>query len=440
MTTEAHALEGATTDGGLYLYDDARARRFEPFALTRPVSELRAGVALIRRRWEHILGRSASGFIAGAHLDGFSEPGTPPFTRGDIPAGSILVNARCVPPIAGSGDEAEDVMGQTVTIAGRDYTRVEASPAGGADVWMCRGRVAALRLAQAVPAAALRDGDVSLEVLGARGARMAELRGRWLDEIWSLIVDLVPQLHDDIQAIGPRLQCETPAGAIVVGEHPVYVERGALVEPGVCLDVSAGPVLVRSGAVVRAFTRLVGPCAIARGATVLGDRIHAASIGETTLVRGEVSETVFLGYSNKAHDGFVGHSYVGRWVNLGAGTITSDLKNTYGTISIWTPRGVRDTGTLKLGTFFGDHVKTGIGLRLTTGTVLGAGSSLFGTAMPPKHVPPFSWGEGERLTTFELEKFLDIAARVMGRRNQTLSASQRRQLAAAHALGRRVAR
>ncbi len=426
--------------GGLYLYDDARARRFEPFALTRPVSELRAGVALIRRRWEHILGRNATGFISGAHLEGFCEPGTPPFTHERIAAGSVLVNARCVPPIAGSDRAPQDVMGQTVTIGGRDYTRVDAEAAASADVWMCRGRVAALRIAEPLSLDAMRDGDLSLEVLGASGSRMAELRGRWLDEVWSLIVDLVPLLHEDIQAIGPRLDCHVPAGAIVRGEHPVYVERGADVEPGVCLDVTEGPVLVRSGAVVRAFTRLAGPCAIARGATILGDRIHACSIGETTLVRGEVSETVFLGHSNKAHDGFVGHSYVGRWVNLGAGTITSDLKNTYGTVSLWTPRGLRDTGTLKLGTLFGDHVKTGIGLCLTTGSVVGAGSNVYGSAMPPKRVPPFSWGEGEQLGTYDLEKFLDTAARVMGRRQEELSPSQRRQLSAAHARGRRFPR
>ena len=95
-------------------------------------------------------------------------------------------------------------------------------------------------------------------------------------------------------------------------------------------------------------------------------------------VRGELSNTIFLGYSNKGHDGFVGHSYLGRWVNLGAGTITSNLKNTYGTVSLWTPDGVRDTGLQFLGTLFGDHVKTGIGLRLTTGTVLGAGANVYG--------------------------------------------------------------
>jgi hypothetical protein len=121
-------------------------------------------------------------------------------------------------------------------------------------------------------------------------------------------------------------------------------------------------------------------------------------------------------------------------VNLGAGTITSNLKNTYGTVHLWTPAGRRDTGLVKLGTMFGDHVKTGIGTRLTTGSVIGAGSNIYGSHMPPHYVPPFSWGEGDALGIYRLEKFLETAERAMGRRGMPLSDRTRRQLAAAFAL------
>ena len=102
-------------------------------------------------------------------------------------------------------------------------------------------------------------------------------------------------------------------------------------------DVTAGPILVRRGAIVQAFTRVVGPCAIGDGSVVAGDRIAASSIGERCKVHGELSVSIVMGYTNKSHDGFVGHSYLGRWVNLGAGTITSNLKNTYGPVQLWTP-------------------------------------------------------------------------------------------------------
>jgi hypothetical protein len=166
--------------------------------------------------------------------------------------------------------------------------------------------------------------------------------------------------------------------------------------------------------------------------------VSGCSIGEVSRVHGEISSTIVLGHANKSHDGFVGHSYLGRWVNLGAGTVTSNLKNTYGTVSLWTPRGVRDTGTLKLGTLFGDHVKTGVGLKITTGSVLGAGSNVYGSAMPPKYVPPFSWGEGHELRRYRPDKFLQTAERAMSRRNVALGERARRQLEAALARSARA--
>src|SRR5205814_1749093 len=167
------------------------------------------------------------------------------------------------------------------------------------------------------------------------------------------------------------------------------------------------------GAHVRAFSRVSGPCCVGAESTVMGGDVTACSIGPMCKIRGEMSSAIVLGYTNKGHEGFVGNSYLGRWVNLGAGTTTSNLKNTYGEVSLWTPRGFRPTGLQFLGTLFGDHAKTGIGTMLTTGTVLGAGVNVYGTTMPPKAVPPFAWGEGEPYDTYRLDKFLATAAIVM---------------------------
>jgi len=396
-----------------YLYDDARARAIAPFALTRPLGEMRAGAELVRRRWEMAFGTPAAGMVAAPHLEAFEEPGAPPAAPAALPARAVLVNTRCVAPL---GWKARDV-----------------------DVWTCGGEIAAVRLARDTPVAELARGDAPLQALGAPGSRVEAVDGRWITAAWSFIADLPAQLREDIAVLGPRAAAAQPAGAIVVGAQPIYVEPDAVIEPGVCFDVSAGPVLVRRGATVRAFTRLVGPCVVGDGATVLGDRVAACAIGDGAVVRGELSETIVLGQSNKSHDGFVGHSYLGRWVNLGAGTITSNLKNTYGTVQMWTPNGMQDTGLLKLGTMFGDHVKTGIGLRLTTGSVVGAGSNVYGSIMPPKVVPPFSWGEGRAFDTYRLDKFLETAERAMGRRGVPLGERARRQLSEAYALAAGVA-
>jgi UDP-N-acetylglucosamine diphosphorylase / glucose-1-phosphate thymidylyltransferase / UDP-N-acetylgalactosamine diphosphorylase / glucosamine-1-phosphate N-acetyltransferase / galactosamine-1-phosphate N-acetyltransferase len=190
------------------------------------------------------------------------------------------------------------------------------------------------------------------------------------------------------------------------------------------------------GARVRAFTRLAGPAYVGRRSQLLGGSVEAVSIGDVCRIRGEFAESVCLSWVNKAHDGHMGHAYLGAWVNLGAETTNSDLKNNYGTIRLWTPGGEVDTGSIKVGSFLGDHVKTGIGLLLNTGTVIGAGSNLYGAAMPPRYVPPFSWGTGEELTAYRIDKFLEVAERAMARRDVALDAGGRQQLHAAFRLGR----
>jgi UDP-N-acetylglucosamine diphosphorylase/glucosamine-1-phosphate N-acetyltransferase len=387
---------------GVYLYDDQRARGFQPFALTRPVAELRAGALLVRERWARALGGPIAGVITSPHLASFKEPGSAPVVDlTTMPAGSWIVNARFAPSLA-------------------------AAPKG--DVLEADGRIVAARLDRPTNTD-VGDGAATLEVFGLHGrAARTSIEGWWMDDVWDYIRFLVPMLEADIPLLATNMKTGAPKGAIVVGTKPVFVERGAVVEPSVCFDTTEGPILLRAGSHVQAFTRLVGPLYVGEHTLLTADRIEASSIGDTCKVHGEISNSIFLGHSNKAHEGFIGHSVIGRWVNLGASTITSNLKNTYGDIQLWTPEGIRDTGMQFLGTMFGDHVKTGIGLCLTTGCVLGAGANVFGTAMPPKTVAPFSWGEAGAFQPYRIDKFLETAERMMARRDVPLEDGMRAQL------------
>jgi UDP-N-acetylglucosamine diphosphorylase/glucosamine-1-phosphate N-acetyltransferase len=386
----------------LVMYDDARARQFEPFALTRPAGELRAGADLIRRRWERAAGVRATAFAGAPHLEAFEEFDAPPSARGRLEAGTIVSNARCAIALDAALGEAQR--------------------------WTCEGRLAAVRLSTALDSSLLADGTFDLESVASGAA--GEVRGWWLDDVWDLAGTLSGMLGADIAALSGGAG-DPPAHVEVLGGHGAHVERGAYFEPYVLIDATEGPVLVRRGARVAAFSRLAGPCVIGEDVQVLGGKIRGCSIGEHSRVNGELSGTIFVGHSNKAHDGFVGNSVLGRWVNLGAGTITSNLKNSYGEVSLWTPDGTRPTGETFLGSFVGDHAKLGIGTRLTTGSVVGAGANVFGSAMPPKFVPPFAWGDTPPFRVFEAEKFLHVAARVMARRGVTLGENGRRALAAA---------
>jgi UDP-N-acetylglucosamine diphosphorylase/glucosamine-1-phosphate N-acetyltransferase len=391
----------------VYLYDDAQARSFEPFALTRPIGELRAGALLVRERWARALGADVAGHLGAPMLGGFEETRSAPMIgAATLPAGSWIVNARFAPAL------------------GR-------APQG--DVLHADGRVAAVRIDRDLPSDTFGDGSFALDAYALHGSAPAEIGGWWMEGVWDFVRHLVAMLEADIPIIGASMQQGLPRGAIGVGEHPVFIEDGAMVEPSVCFDTTAGPILLSAGSRVMAFTRLVGPLFVGQHSILTTDRISASSIGDTCKVHGELSTTIMVGHSNKGHDGFVGHSMMGRWVNLGAGTITSNLKNTYGPVHLWTPSGERDTGMQFLGTMFGDHTKTAIGTRLVTGCVLGAGANVFGSAMMPKVVAPFAWGETGSFQTYRVDKFLESVERMMARREQFLRAGMRAQLERAHA-------
>ncbi len=392
----------------IILYEDAAARALEPFSLVRPVGEMRAGAVLVRERWEPLAHGAIAARIGAPHLATFDETGTPPVASELIAAGSILANARFAPAL---GTALED-----------------------ADVFVADGRVAAVRLAAALDPLALADGSLALETLVTPRTRTAPLRGWWIDHAWDLVRHLPAMLAADIPALGASLSTRDPRqldGVKLAGTHPVFIEDGAVVEPFVLLDAQQGPLLVRHGAHVQSFTRLVGPCYVGADSVVAGGRVAASAIGEQCRVHGEVSVSLFFGQANKAHDGFVGHSVIGRWANLGAGTTTSNLKNSYGPVRMWAEGAMTDTGMQFLGSLIGDHAKLAIGTLLVTGTVVGAGANVFDQAARSTVVPPFSWGGGAH-SVFALEKFLEVAERVHARRGVPLTDGLRRALTLAH--------
>ena len=391
----------------LLVYDDAHARSFEPFALTRPISELRAGALLTRERWERLTGERSAGFVAAAHLTDFDNPGAPHALQ-ELPRGALVANSRFAPKLDGR-------------------------PLPRAARYVAAGRCVAVRLEDAVAADVTRDGVVELDALPRQRGETVELAGWWLDEVWSYVALLPEMLASDTAALGAGMRRVGSDETMIVGEGAVYVEEGATIERHACFDTTNGAVVVCRQATVHAFTRVVGPCYVGESSIVTTDRISGSAIGPHCRVHGELSGTLVIGYANKTHHGFVGHSYLGEWTNLGAGTTTSNLKNTYGPVRLWTPRGLRDTGMQFLGSMIGDHARTGINLSLTTGTVIGAGANVVGR-MPPKVVAPFTWGEAEggRHETYDVEKFVEVAGRVMARRSVTLSDRGRRHLAAAH--------
>jgi UDP-N-acetylglucosamine diphosphorylase / glucose-1-phosphate thymidylyltransferase / UDP-N-acetylgalactosamine diphosphorylase / glucosamine-1-phosphate N-acetyltransferase / galactosamine-1-phosphate N-acetyltransferase len=402
----------------LILFDDETSRGWEPFALTRPSGELRFGALAQRRRAERVFGARCVAHLGADHLEGFAEGDSPPVLRYDAaPAEGdrLFLSARAVPGW-GSGETWR-------------------ARRGGAGAVLVDGEVAGWFAPEGSPAPDPEFFSDPPRILDRTGA--VELEGRMIGAVWELMSGTPAQVAADVAALFPAPAAPAlPEGVYRLGEHPVVLGTGVRIEPCVVLDTREGPVWLDDGAEVRAHTRLAGPAYVGRGSIVLGGPLEAVSIGDVCRIRGELAESVTLGWVNKAHDGHIGHAYLGAWVNLGAETTNSDLKNNYGTVRVWTPAGEVDTGEIKIGSFIGDHVKTGIGLLLNTGTVVGAGSVLDGAALPPTHVPPFSWGTGSELTEYRIDRFLEVARRAMARRDVDLTEAAAAQLRRAHTRAR----
>ncbi len=379
----------------LFLFDDDVARCWQPFTLTRPAGEVLFGTETLRARSERVLRLKCEGHLAGDILLGFDESGAPPcLTPGMIgdTGDRLFLSSRLVPAAA----VRTHYRNPTVLVAGSE-------PVGA---WIPAG----IEAPRALFAGAWPEWP------------RAPLDGAVLGSVWELMV----ANPDRIRADGDRFPDDPlPAHVHRLGGGRVALGSGAVIDPGAVLDTTNGPVILAAGAQLQAPCRVTGPVYVGPGSTVLGGAIRSSSIGPACKVRGEVESTVMLGYTNKAHDGFLGHSVVGRWVNLGAMTSNSDLKHTYGGVRLDLDGGTVDTGLTKVGCFLGDHVRTGIGTLLDTGTVIGAGSAIF-DGMPPKQVPPFSWTSRGEPAEYDIERFVETAARVMARRNVELTAGMRR--------------
>jgi UDP-N-acetylglucosamine diphosphorylase / glucose-1-phosphate thymidylyltransferase / UDP-N-acetylgalactosamine diphosphorylase / glucosamine-1-phosphate N-acetyltransferase / galactosamine-1-phosphate N-acetyltransferase len=404
------------TAPALYLFDDGVAGEWQPFTLTRPAGELMLGAHTFRRRAEMLFGMRCAGHIAAAALEGFEEPGASPLADPasiDASAPRLFLSSRALPAWRRGQVPLTDAA--TLVLDGQVVGCVVAA-------------------GQPTPPAEWFTAPQALEA-----GRRLELKGGVVGRVWDLVARNPEQLERDIRyALDQEPVRRTlPAGVHLLGpSDAVLLGTGVSIEPGVVLDTRDGPIWLDDDVTVRAFTRLAGPAYVGRGSTLLGGPFSAISVGPVCKVHGEIEETVVLGYSNKAHDGFLGHAYLGCWVNLGAMTTNSDLKNNYGSIRMWTSQGDADTGLMKLGCLLGDYVKTGIGSLLNTGTVIGAGSNIYGSAMPPKYVPPFSWGTGSELVAFDEDRFIALTSTVMKRRGLTLGDGMRRMLRRAWQLGR----
>ena len=371
----------------LILFDDPLLRlNLLPFTFTRPTSKIRVGILTISEKWEKWLDAKASYKTEDYLQKKFSVKSTDE---------NLLINGAICP------DQ-------------KLVDSVKALPAG------CFLVKETLLIAARKPEGEMNEANT---IAFADDIMV-------IDKPWKIFLENARQIKVDFKLItqGRKSKDINDRHTVVYGEDNLFVEDGVNIKAAI-INAEPGPVylgknsIVQEGAMIRGSFALCEGGHINMGAKIRGD----TTVGPFSKVGGEVSTSVIFGYSNKSHDGFMGCSVLGEWCNIGADTNTSNLKNNYEPVKLWShvQQTFESTGLQFCGLMMGDHSKCGINTMFNTGTVIDVSANVFGEGFPRNYIPSFVWGGSGGMTTYRLDKALDTAYRAMGRRNVMMDQTER---------------
>src|SRR5882672_6724032 len=397
----------------LCLYEDIEAASFGPLTLLRPVFALRCGIFTLAEKLALAFPEARLHFLVRPHLEEWTRQLYPDAELSEPPAEeTMFLNGRlCM---------TDDEVLHFLAASPQEVSYISQGILFAAKVRGERVKHVVRHLREGDPDRAFEDVRLPAEVQAFLARSGADLI-RWSPR----------QIVQDARYLfeGGVVRGTVDAGVHLLKPEAIHIARNARIMPGVVLNAEAGPIVIREGATVEPLVTIEGPAGIGESTIIrAGAKIRGGtSIGPVCRVGGEVAETVFQGYANKQHDGFLGHSFVGEWVNLGANTNNSDLKNTY--TPVRTNRSAReflekkgeDSGQLLLGLQIGDFSKTGISTSFTTGGSIGIGCNVYGTELMPAYVSSFVWGSPGAFQEHRIDPMIATAERAMERRKVPLA-------------------
>ena len=391
------------------LFEDHGVIDLEPLALTRPVFDLLCGLSSLSAKQARYFAPCTVAVLVRPFLAELTAERRPDLRVNDpawLRLGPVvMVNGRWLPP--------DDFRGVDLTTSGPCVGTV------GSEVAFAV--VTADRLAGCTPASLQSCLDEWKQALPRR-----EAGGAMIAHPWELIDHNAEQIGRDFRA-RPDAADHPHDFALIGPADRLWIDPSAKIDPLVVVDTTGGPVVIDRDAQIGSFTRLEGPCHVGPSTQVVGAKIRGGTtLGPCCRVGGEVEASVLQGFSNKYHDGFLGHSYLGEWVNVGAGVQTSDLRHDYGEI-IMTVGGMKiPTGRTKVGSFIGDHAKLGLGALLNTGSNVGAFANMLPAGkLLPRYVPSFcTVSHGTVAENENIDVLFSTAQEVMRRRGVHLTEAQ----------------
>ena len=393
------------------IFEDDRYRKFFPLAHFRPVYDLKCGMATFSEKILRSFDHPTVILHSRDYLTGVLKERYPNWSVNEIPSDAktvLFINGRLL---------LDKNAARRFEFTGKDVVYTKSNTVVAA--WLSSNNLSAISKSFSTKPLALED-LANIERQELPDVKLIEFP-------WDLVTNNSAQLTEDFKIVTggtPRIDGKVYDGVHLMNKSQIHISEGAKIKPGVVLDAEEGPIYIGKNVKVMPNAVIQGPAFIGDNSLIkVGAKVYEnTTIGETCKVGGEVEESIIHAYSNKQHEGFIGHAYLGEWVNIGADSNNSDLKNDYGTVKVYNDDELVDTGSQFVGLTMGDHSKCGINSMFNTGTVVGACCNVYGAGLPPKYVPSFSWGgASEGFETYKLGKAIEVARRVMARRKMILS-------------------
>lgn len=388
------------------IFEDEQHLNFEPLVYSRPVFDLICGMTTLREKIIRAFPKEKIALKFRDYLEPFVKSENPKLKVNELDDEDYLfINGRIVAPSnlktilsVKSGEERVFISGGQVAAAKFLAKRIK-------DLSLTNSEIIDTKIFSNLP-------TVEVDILIA-------------NYLWDLIYLNGKEIQNDfkIHTKGKTSAKNKYPGVNFVNKKNIFIGRDVDLKPGVVLDASTGPIFIDKNVTIFPNAVIHGPFFIGEASRIksCATIYPNVSIGEVCKVGGEVEDTIIHSYTNKQHSGFLGHSYLGSWINLGADTNNSDLQNNYGPITIQVNGRRINSGKQFVGLMMGDHSKTAINTMFNTGTVVGFSSNVFGAGFPPKYIPSFGWGGSESMQEYKLVKAIETAKAVFSRRDRNFT-------------------
>lgn len=391
----------------ILIFEDNLTQNFLPLTYLRPVYELRAGAYTIREKIESSFKNHEIKLHTRAYLKEAVQSRNPIIKVNNFQSGElIIINGR----LAIDKESAKEIK--------------KLDPGS---LLMNNGQI----IAGYVTLYQIKkyfDWDETFVLKADHKLKLIETDIALLNYPWEIVNQNPELINNDLTQFSSKLKRNKKyfKNVEMRNKKNIFISSSVEIDPFVFLDAEEGPILIDSGAKIMSHSSIQGPAFIGKNSIVKmhASIYHGTSVGEWSKVGGEIESSIIHSYSNKQHEGFLGHSYLGSWVNIGASTNNSDLKNNYSNITVLLNGKNVDTNSMFMGLIMGDHSKTAINTMFNTGTIVGVSCNIFGGGFPNRYLPSFCWGGSDFLRTYDISKCIEVAEIVMKRRNVVLTETE----------------